>query len=408
MSESLTIQTHSKATFLYSLSKIFERASYYGVRALIVLFMLSETIGMESGDALEVYGWFTGGVFLFRIIGALLGDLLLGNKRAMIIGGIIQALGTFILSFQNELSLYMGLGLIALGGGLYHPNIISRFGKLYYEKKKIIDAGFTIFYTAANLGALIGVVLIGLAYEMKGTYGFILAGIFMVVAVVFSILPKEEVQLIFNKAELSINKRVIHIVMAVVFIALFWGAYEYCMFGQYEILSSFIQNSNLGLTASFWTSSLNSFVAGFVGLIACVVWTYLYINQFVKIVIGLVLSTAAFGILLILPNELNDENVAILIISVFLLGLSEVIISPVVASIITLNSNPKYLAIINSLSFIPFQIISYLIGLMIVFEDTIEFPVKTIGMGVTIFGVVGVGALAFYIFGIRKKKVLMD
>ena len=408
MPESLTIQTHSKATFLYSLSKIFERASYYGVRALIVLFMLSETIGMESGDALEVYGWFTGGVFLFRIIGALLGDLLLGNKRAMIIGGIIQALGTFILSFQNELSLYMGLGLIALGGGLYHPNIISRFGKLYYEKKKIIDAGFTIFYTAANLGALIGVVLIGLAYEMKGTYGFILAGIFMVVAVVFSILPKEEVQLIFNKAELSINKRVIHIVMAVVFIALFWGAYEYCMFGQYEILSSFIQNSNLGLTASFWTSSLNSFVAGFVGLIACVVWTYLYINQFVKIVIGLVLSTAAFGILLILPNELNDENVAILIISVFLLGLSEVIISPVVASIITLNSNPKYLAIINSLSFIPFQIISYLIGLMIVFEDTIEFPVKTIGMGVTIFGVVGVGALAFYIFGIRKKKVLMD
>lgn len=404
MPESLTIQTHSKATFLYSLSKMFERASYYGVRALIVLFMISETIGMESGEALTVYGWFTGGVYLFRIVGALLGDLLIGNKKALIIGGIIQAIGAFILSLQSELGLYVGLGLVALGGGLYHPNIISRFGQLYYDKKKIIDAGFTIFSTAANLGAFIGVALIGWVYEINSAYGFILSGIFMGVAVVLSVMPKMDVKIVYNEAGATLNTRVIQIIMAVLFVGLFWGVYEYSILGQFGIISSFVENSKLGISASFWTSSLNSFIVGIIGIIACVVWTYYYINQFVKLVIAFVLCATAFGLLLFLPINLTDDNVVVLIISAFLLGLSEVIINPLVASIITLNSNPKYLAIIMSLSFIPFRIISYLIGLMFLFDNTFEFPFKTIGIGVTIFGFVGVGTLAFYIFYIKKKS----
>jgi len=88
--EKINNLTYSKDTFRYAISKILERGSYYGLRSLVVLYMVGEVLKMENAEALEVYGWFTASIVFSKIIGAIFGDLVVGNKRAIIIGAIIQ------------------------------------------------------------------------------------------------------------------------------------------------------------------------------------------------------------------------------------------------------------------------------------------------------------------------------
>ena len=124
-------QKHTKETFYFAMSRMFERASYYGFRALIILYMVGETLKMESDEAISIYGWLMGSLVFSQIIGALFGDLLIGNRKSVIIGGVIQAVGVFILCIPSTTGLYLGLFLIVLGNGFFTPNITSNFGKLY-------------------------------------------------------------------------------------------------------------------------------------------------------------------------------------------------------------------------------------------------------------------------------------
>src|SRR5690554_177638 len=134
--ERIRIQKHSIETLYYSISLILERASYYGLRLLIIIYMTGEVLKMNSTEALSIYGLFTGSVMLSKIIGAILGDLVIGNKKALFIGGMIQAIGAFCLCIPSTLGLYLGLFLIVIGNGFYTPNIISNFGKSYLNNKK--------------------------------------------------------------------------------------------------------------------------------------------------------------------------------------------------------------------------------------------------------------------------------
>lgn len=118
---------HTKENFYYSLSRMLERASYYGFRALVILYMTGEILKMDRTEALSIYGWFTGSMVFSQIIGGLFGDLLIGNKRAIIIGGIIQVIGAFSLCLPSTTGLYLGLFLVVLGSGFFTPNILSNF-----------------------------------------------------------------------------------------------------------------------------------------------------------------------------------------------------------------------------------------------------------------------------------------
>jgi len=135
--EKIRNQTHNKETFLYATSRMLERASFYGLRSLIVLYMVGESFKMDTTEASSIYGWFISSIIFSQIFGALLGDLVIGNKKSVIIGGIIQAVGAFSLCIPSTIGLYIGLFLVVLGSGIYTPNIISSFGKLYLNKTKL-------------------------------------------------------------------------------------------------------------------------------------------------------------------------------------------------------------------------------------------------------------------------------
>ena len=181
-----TIFDHPSGLFVLFFTEMWERFSYYGMRAILVLFLtaslLDEGWGWERKDAMILYMWYTMLVYFTPLIGGILADKLLGYRNAVIIGAFLMALGHASLAFESmeQGFFYLGLILLILGNGLFKPNISSIVGQLYKPDDSRIDGAYTIFYMGINAGAFLGILLCGYLGEKVGWhYGFGLAGIFM-------------------------------------------------------------------------------------------------------------------------------------------------------------------------------------------------------------------------------------
>lgn len=177
---------HPVGLFVLFFSEMWERFSYYGMRALLTLFLVSELTdggwGWSRESALELYGWYTGLVYFTPLIGGLIADRIIGQRKAVVLGGLIMTLGHASMALEGTGStfFYLGLMLIILGNGLFKPNISSIVGQLYPDNSKKKDAAYTIFYMGINAGSFLGMLLCGYIGERIGWhYGFGLAGIFM-------------------------------------------------------------------------------------------------------------------------------------------------------------------------------------------------------------------------------------
>ena len=179
--------------YILFLTEMWERFSYYGMRALLVLYMTTQTIGDNRGaglgwtnqEALALYGWYTMLVYVMSIPGGMIADKLIGQKKAVLIGAIILCLGHGVLVLTDIWAFYTGLGLVILGVGLLKPNISTMVGGLYKEGDIRRDKGFSIFYIGINLGSLLATMTVGLVVAEWGWHaGFGLAGIVMVLGLI--------------------------------------------------------------------------------------------------------------------------------------------------------------------------------------------------------------------------------
>lgn len=198
---------HPAGLFVLFFTEMWERFSYYGMRGLLVLFLVS---GLQDGgwawereDALKLYGYYTGLVYVTPILGGLLADVWLGYRRAVMVGAVLMTLGHASMALETEATFYAGLVLLILGNGAFKPNISSMVGGLYPKNSEKRDAGYTIFYMGINAGAFLGILLCGYIGETVGwSYGFGLAGIFMF----FGLLQFGFGQKIFGNIGLSPKK----------------------------------------------------------------------------------------------------------------------------------------------------------------------------------------------------------
>lgn len=175
--------SHPKGLYTLFFTEMWERFSYYGMRALLVLYLVN-FVQMERADALEIYAIFTGLVYLTPILGGMLADNILGQRKAIFIGGLLMALGQFALAAGLEF-LNLGLGLIIMGNGFFKPNISTIVGGLYRENDPRRDGGFTIFYMGINLGAFLAPLICGyLGEKVDWSLGFASAGVGMFLGVV--------------------------------------------------------------------------------------------------------------------------------------------------------------------------------------------------------------------------------
>ena len=360
-------QTHSKEAFLYALSRMLERGSYYGLRTLLILYMISDSFKMSKADAYSIYGWFAFSIMFSQILGAIFGDLIIGNKKAIIIGGIIQAIGAFTLCIPSITGLYFGIGLVGLGTGFYSPNLISQFGKLYLDKTKLLDSGFSILYLAVNIGAFFGVLIIGyIGEQFNWSFGFGLAGILFILSLIFPLITKKQERINKNYKNFNISHKIIIISLVIIFVGIFWSFYEISSIGITELQWEIKKFSNLSILKN--SNSLKTIIIIPISLAAIIFWLYFYYSQIIKLIVGFILGAISFGMLYIIPEAPIENQLILLILSLIILGVAEIHISPIIHSTLTKYINPKYLAIAISLSVLPSRLPYFLFT---IFDDEI-------------------------------------
>ena len=182
------VRPHRFALGTLFLTEMWERFSYYGMRALLVLFMVDVAHGgmaMSDKTATAVYGIYTACVYLMALPGGWLADRIFGSQRAVWYGGIIIACGHFTLALPYHASFYFGLVLVVIGSGILKPNMTSLVADLYPEGGSRRDAGFTIFYMGVNVGATLGPLICScLGENYNWHYGFAAAGVGMVLGLI--------------------------------------------------------------------------------------------------------------------------------------------------------------------------------------------------------------------------------
>lgn len=252
MDNKSTILGHPAGLFTLFFTEMWERFSYYGMRALLVLFLVSDAASggwsWSNEDAAKLYAFYTGLVYITPILGGLLADKLLGYRKAVVLGAVLMTAGHASMALETPFFFYLGLALLILGNGAFKPNISTIVGGLYPKGSEKKDAGYTIFYMGINAGAFLGILLCGYIGEKVGwSYGFGLAGIFMFIGMVqfwfgqgifgdVGLSPKQKVKAdlannttkeeVVEENPVVVKDRLLVIGILAFFTIFFWWAFE--------------------------------------------------------------------------------------------------------------------------------------------------------------------------------------
>jgi len=193
MTETAVQKGHPKGLYLLFMTEMWERFSYYGMRAVLVLYM-TKALLYDTAKASQIYGNFTGLVYLTPLIGGFISDRFWGNRRSIFVGGIIMAIGQFLLfgsaSFadnpeMSSLLFVCGLTALIAGNGLFKPNISTMVNQLYAPSDTRVDSAFSIFYMGINMGAFFSPLICGsLAENIDWRWGFFAAGVGMIISLI--------------------------------------------------------------------------------------------------------------------------------------------------------------------------------------------------------------------------------
>jgi POT family proton-dependent oligopeptide transporter len=247
---STAVQPHQKELFghpvgLYVLffTEMWERFSYYGMRAILVIYMIAQTtdpngpgLSWTKIEAYKLYGWYVMLVYVISIPGGILADKVLGQKKAVMLGAVILVLGHGTLAIEANWAFFTGLGLIIIGVGCLKPNISTMVGGLYKQGDIRRDKGFSIFYIGINLGSLLATSLIGLVVAQWGWHaGFGMAGIAMLFGLLVYIWGQKYIVHVGNKPTEEDKKNDVSIVK--IFSNIFKSPKHLAIFGILVALS---------------------------------------------------------------------------------------------------------------------------------------------------------------------------
>jgi POT family proton-dependent oligopeptide transporter len=383
---------HPRGLSTLFFTEMWERFSYYGMRAFLILYMV-HALGFDDKHAGSVYGTYTASAWAAAIVGGIIADRWLGQYRSVLYGGIIIALGHFTLAFHPLPFFYAGLSLIVIGTGLLKPNVSGIVGSLYEPSDTRRDAGFSLFYMGINLGAFIGPLIAGyLAQKVDWHVGFACAGVGMTAGVVQYILGRKRLQPAVERLERQRRqshaaarerkkteaisgpteplfwgftkvewKRLAAMGVFFVFAAVFWGAYEQAgstlnLFGD-----RYSNTTILGFT--FPSSWFVSVQAMFVILLApAFAWLWIKLGRLepstpTKFAIGLLFTGLSF-LLLMIPARHLQTLPGIRVSPFWLIGcyfiqeLGELCLSPVGLSVFTKLSPAKIVGLMLGVWFL--------------------------------------------------------
>ena len=433
---STALKPHQKELFgqpigLYILffTEMWERFSYYGMRAILVLYLVQSTtdpnsgLGWTNGEALALYGWYTMFVYVASIPGGWIADNILGQKKSVLYGGILLVAGHSILAVEQMWAFYTGLGLIIAGVGMLKPNISTMVGGLYKQGDIRRDKGFTIFYIGINVGAFLSGLIVGYVGEVHGWhYGFGLAGIGMALGLIQYVLGQkylrhvgnflgesknEEEKVSMKKPLTKIEKdRVVVLFISFLLVIVFWGAFEQAG-GLMNIYTSEKTNRMLlgwEIPAS-WFQSLNSMFIIFLGTTVAGYWAKRKLKGKVatslfKMIVGLIIMGSGFFFMTAAAAQYESTGSSAmywLVLAYLFHTVGELCLSPVALSYITKLAPVKYASLMMGIYFAVTGIGNKIAGLL--GEASESLGEYTIFTGIAVFCIL----FALLVLLFRKK-----
>ncbi|MGH2627921.1 MAG: peptide MFS transporter, partial [Anaerolineales bacterium] len=416
-----------------------ERFSYYGMRAFLILYMTAPLaaggLGFDVVHAGSVYGTYTGSIWLAAIGGGIVADRLLGAYRSVLIGGIIIALGHFTLAFKALPFFYSGLVFIVIGTGLLKPNATTMLGSLYDAGDSRRDAGFSIFYMGINLGAFLGPLIAGaLAQRVDWHLGFACAGVGMTLGLIQYVAGRDRLRpaaaritsgpapatpsraeaaggraiLGFTPAEWM---RMASVCVFFLFAALFWGAYEQAASTLNLFADRHTDRTVLGwIVPSSWFVAIQAL---FVILLAPVfAWLWVRLGSKepstpMKFALGLLLVGVSF-VLLLPAGAVTRSREGVLVSPLWLIGAyflqvaGELCLSPVGNSVVTKLAPARVVGLMMGVWFLSIAAGNKLAGWAAGLSSSVPLP--------TLFGSIAaitMGAAVILILLLRPIRRLM-
>ncbi len=422
---------HPKGLVILFFTEMWERFSFYGMRAILVLYLTKETMGDNPGlgwtdaNALVLYGWYTMLVYVMSIPGGILADRLLGQKKTVFLGGLLIAAGQLSLAVDNMTMFYTGLVLLISGVGCLKPNISTMVGGLYKEGDARRDAGFTIFYIGINIGAFSAPLLVGyIGEKINWHFGFALAGIGMLLGQAVYIWGQKYLKEVGNyvpsqkingtQKHIPLSKiekdRIVVLLISFLIVIIFWAAYEQAGGLMNLYTEQKINRIVLGyeIPAS-WFQSVPALFVVVLGAVVAAFWSRRArkgkeTSALFKMSLGIIITGTGFLMMSGAALQAQGGMKAMLIwliLSYLLQVIGELSLSPVALSFITKLAPAKYASIMMGIYFAATGLGNKLAGLVGEFATKAgEFEVFT---GIFAFcAVFGVLLLVFF----RKLKAL--
>ena len=406
---------HPRGLSTLFFTEMWERFSFYGLKALLILFMTATVanggLGFTDKLAGRIIGLYGFGVYASAIVGGWLADRVFGQYRSVLLGGIIIALGHFSMAVPTVVTFYLGLCLIMAGTGMLKPNVSTMVGALYDDADTRRDAGFSIFYVGINVGAFAAPLVVGtLGQEVNWHIGFACAGVGMIIGLIQYVVGKPRLLPALHRLGQTEAHaapvagpwwrytreewgRVAAIAVLFIFSAIFWGAFEQASSSLNLFADRLTQNTLFGLDfPSTWYQSLNSMfmIFGLAPLIGAI-WVRLGDRQPsspVKFALGLLF--VGLGFVLIVPAaKVAQAGVKVspwwLIGLYFLHTIGELCLSPVGLSIVTKLAPQRIVGAMMGVWFVSIAVGNMLAGMAGGLFQTLPLP--------TLFG--AVAAVAF-------------
>ncbi len=415
--------------FVLFFTEMWERFSYYGMRAILVLYLVQATgdsnagLGWTNLEALKLYGWYTMLVYVASIPGGWIADKFLGQKKSVLYGGILLVAGHSILAVEEMWAFYTGLGLIIAGVGMLKPNISTMVGGLYKKGDIRRDKGFTIFYIGINVGAFLSSLIVGYVGEVHGWhYGFGLAGIGMALGLIQYLAGQKYLAQVGNFLGTSENvedrealtkpltkiekDRVIVLILSFLMVIVFFGAFEQAggLLNLYAKENTHRMLMGWEVPAS-WFQSLNAFFIIVLGTTVAAYWATRKLkgkraSSLFKMIMGLIIM--GMGFLFMSAASLQFQNSGSsamywLVLAYLFHTIGELSLSPVSLSFVTKLAPAKYASLMMGLYFATTGLGNKVAGLL--GESASEFGEFSVFTGIAIFCIL----FGLLIFAFLKK-----
>ena len=404
---------HPKLLRTLFFTEMWERFSFYGMRALLVLYLVN-AMAYPDNEALHIYGIYTGLVYLTPLFGGYLADKYINNVNAILIGGILMMIGHALLAFESLF--FIGLGFLVAGNGFFKPNISSMLGNLYESKpEKLRDEGFSYFYIGINIGAFLAPLIIGFIGEFYSWHlGFLMAAFGMLLGLVVFCLKINQIEILktqinyskikiflfinvalicfiiyspiwfvlliiltvilffIKRSSLSFNrkdlKKIYYIFILGLFSVIFWVGFEQAggsltLFTDSKVDKSFF---NFTIPTTFFLA-INPLIIICLGTVVAKIW-FRIDSRFrtetpEKMGLGLLLMSLGF-IILTLIQDMENIHFTWIVLIYFFHTLGELCLSPTSLLMVTKVAPKKIQSLMIGLWFLTFAIASYLAGLL--------------------------------------------